>query len=253
MDAEQPGSGLAYPYCSIWAPQMTDRQSGPIINQRTPGNRSRRTRRHPIRDPTRSRLMRRSPPRQIKLLGQHLVQHATHPGSPLDLLDQLHQLLNVLGQSPTPQPVADRCRRNTQRPGQRTIRRLPTKTLGPNRRQTTQPLTELQILGSHPRPLPTVQLAHWTPTLDTSPDQRRKTTSTQMVAGHGRWSPKVTGMNLLNLIGLLLGLSAALNIALTAGITARFSGLSIPKCILIAGSAASTTLLIYFAALATYQ
>jgi hypothetical protein len=60
-------------------------------------------------------------------------------------------------------------------------------------------------------------------------------------------------MNLLNLIGLLLGLSGALNVALTAGITARFSGLSIPKCVLIAGSAAGTTLLIFFAALATYQ
>lgn len=60
-------------------------------------------------------------------------------------------------------------------------------------------------------------------------------------------------MTALNLIGLLLALSGALNIALATGITARFSGLSIPKCILVASSAAGTTLLIIFAALAAYH
>jgi len=60
-------------------------------------------------------------------------------------------------------------------------------------------------------------------------------------------------MTVLDLVGLLLGVSAAFNVALATGITTRCCGLSTPECILVAGSAAGTAMLIFFAAVAAYR
>ncbi|MFD9462001.1 hypothetical protein [Streptomyces sp. NPDC060027] len=51
---------------------------------------------------------------------------------------------------------------------------------------------------------------------------------------------------------LLLALSTALNIAITAGLLARRSGAGIPQAVLTGAGAAATSLGVYFAAVAAY-
>jgi hypothetical protein len=60
-------------------------------------------------------------------------------------------------------------------------------------------------------------------------------------------------MTVIKLLILLLALSGAVNVAFAAGITARLCGLSIPRCILVAGGAAGASLTIFFTALPSYQ
>ncbi|WP_331751746.1 hypothetical protein OG713_45415 (plasmid) [Streptomyces sp. NBC_00723] len=59
-------------------------------------------------------------------------------------------------------------------------------------------------------------------------------------------------MSPLQILSLLLALSTALNMAITAGLLARRSGVCIPQAILAGAGAAATTLGIYFAAVAAY-
>ncbi|MER6206565.1 hypothetical protein [Streptomyces sp. NPDC001642] len=60
-------------------------------------------------------------------------------------------------------------------------------------------------------------------------------------------------MSPLQILSLLLALSTALNIAITAGLIARRSGASRPQAILTGAGAAATSLGIYFAAVAAYK
>ncbi|MBY8841912.1 hypothetical protein [Streptomyces sp. SP2-10] len=60
-------------------------------------------------------------------------------------------------------------------------------------------------------------------------------------------------MSPLQILSLLLALSAALNIAFTAGLLTRRSGTEIPQAILAGAGAAATSLGIYFAAVAAYK
>ncbi|MFI6517861.1 hypothetical protein ACIBF1_20050 [Spirillospora sp. NPDC050679] len=60
-------------------------------------------------------------------------------------------------------------------------------------------------------------------------------------------------MSLVQLLALLLAFSAALNIALTAGMLARAAGVGAPNAILTGAGAAATCLGLYFAALAAYH
>ncbi|MGW2826419.1 hypothetical protein ACWC24_36360 [Streptomyces sp. NPDC001443] len=59
-------------------------------------------------------------------------------------------------------------------------------------------------------------------------------------------------MSPLQILSLLLALSTALNIAITAGLLAHRAGASTPQAILTGAGAAATSLGIYFAAVAAY-
>ncbi|MER6474124.1 hypothetical protein [Streptomyces collinus] len=60
-------------------------------------------------------------------------------------------------------------------------------------------------------------------------------------------------MSPLQTVSLLLALSAALNIAFTAGLLARRSGAAISQAILTGAGSAATSLGIYFAAVGAYK
>ncbi|MFZ4250445.1 hypothetical protein ACOZDF_35000 [Streptomyces griseoincarnatus] len=60
-------------------------------------------------------------------------------------------------------------------------------------------------------------------------------------------------MSPLQILSLLLALSTALNIAITAGLLARRSGAGIPQAILTGAGTAATGLGIYFAAVTAYK
>ena len=60
-------------------------------------------------------------------------------------------------------------------------------------------------------------------------------------------------MNAEQVLTLMLALSAALNIAFTAGITSRQAGSSTAQAILTGAGAAGTGLVIFFAAIAAYH
>jgi hypothetical protein len=60
-------------------------------------------------------------------------------------------------------------------------------------------------------------------------------------------------MSQVQFLSLLLALSVALNIAITAGLLAYRSGAGIPNTLLTGGSAATASLGVYFAALAAYK
>ncbi|AVH54635.1 MULTISPECIES: hypothetical protein [Streptomyces] len=60
-------------------------------------------------------------------------------------------------------------------------------------------------------------------------------------------------MSPLQIMSLLLALSAALNIAIIAGLLARGSGVGIPQAIISGAGAAAAALGIYFAAVAAYK
>lgn len=88
---------------------------------------------------------------------------------------------------------------------------------------------------------------------NTVPDEPDRILPVAMVAGQAWWSPRVAGMTVIKLLVLLLALSGAVNVAFVAGIIARLGGLSIPRCILVAGGAAGASLTIFFTALPSYQ
>jgi len=60
-------------------------------------------------------------------------------------------------------------------------------------------------------------------------------------------------MHTIQVLTLLLALSGALNVAFTAGITARLAGTSPAQAALTAAGAAGTVLAIFFAAVAAYH
>jgi hypothetical protein len=60
-------------------------------------------------------------------------------------------------------------------------------------------------------------------------------------------------MHAPQVLALLLAASAALNIALTTGITARRGGASTPQAILTAAGAASTAMALFLAAVSAYH
>ncbi|EST33779.1 hypothetical protein M878_12090 [Streptomyces roseochromogenus subsp. oscitans DS 12.976] len=60
-------------------------------------------------------------------------------------------------------------------------------------------------------------------------------------------------MNQVQFLSLLLALSVALNIAITAGLLAYRSGASMPNALLTGAGAAASSLGVYFAALAAYK
>ena len=60
-------------------------------------------------------------------------------------------------------------------------------------------------------------------------------------------------MHTTQILTLFFALSAALNVALGAGITARLTGVGMAKAVLTGGGAAGTALLIFFAAVAAYR
>lgn len=60
-------------------------------------------------------------------------------------------------------------------------------------------------------------------------------------------------MNLVEILSLLLALSIALNIAITAGLIARSAGVGTANAILTGAGAAATSLGLYFAAVAAYH
>lgn len=60
-------------------------------------------------------------------------------------------------------------------------------------------------------------------------------------------------MRPIQVLTLLLALSAALNTAFAIGIIANRAGASIPQAILAAAGAAGTVMTIFFAALSAYQ
>ncbi|GAA2650773.1 hypothetical protein GCM10010425_74350 [Streptomyces spororaveus] len=59
-------------------------------------------------------------------------------------------------------------------------------------------------------------------------------------------------MSPLQILSLLLALSTALNIAITASLLARRTGASVPQAMLTGAGAAATSLGIYFTAVAAY-
>ncbi|MDB4897075.1 MAG: hypothetical protein JWN15_3337 [Firmicutes bacterium] len=66
----------------------------------------------------------------------------------------------------------------------------------------------------------------------------------------------ITGVHVMNqvqFLSLLLALSVALNIAITAGLLAYRSGASMPNALLTGAGAAASSLGVYFAALAAYK
>jgi hypothetical protein len=60
-------------------------------------------------------------------------------------------------------------------------------------------------------------------------------------------------MSPVQILALLLALSFALNIAITAGVIAHHSGTNLGRAILTGAGAAATTMGIYLAAIAAYQ
>ncbi|MDX2762595.1 hypothetical protein [Streptomyces europaeiscabiei] len=60
-------------------------------------------------------------------------------------------------------------------------------------------------------------------------------------------------MSPLQILSLLLALSTALNIGITAGLLARRTGVGVPQATLTGAGAAATVLGIYFAAVAAYS
>lgn len=60
-------------------------------------------------------------------------------------------------------------------------------------------------------------------------------------------------MHAVQVLTLLLALSGALNVAFTAGITARLAGAGPAQAILTAAGAASTVMGIFFAAVTAYR
>jgi hypothetical protein len=60
-------------------------------------------------------------------------------------------------------------------------------------------------------------------------------------------------MNAIRVLTLLLALSGALNVALTAGITARHAGASTAQSILTGAGAAGTVMAVFFTAVAAYR
>ena len=60
-------------------------------------------------------------------------------------------------------------------------------------------------------------------------------------------------MHAVQVLALLLALSGALNVAFTAGITARLAGVGLAQAILTAGGAAGTVMAIFFAAVSAYR
>ncbi len=60
-------------------------------------------------------------------------------------------------------------------------------------------------------------------------------------------------MHAVQVLTLLLALSGALNIAFTAGITARHAGVGPAQAILTAAGAAGTVMAIFFAAVSAYH
>ncbi|MCW8102234.1 hypothetical protein OG288_37560 [Streptomyces tauricus] len=60
-------------------------------------------------------------------------------------------------------------------------------------------------------------------------------------------------MSPMQILSLLLALSIALNIAVSAGLLARGCGVSVPQAVLTGAGAAATGLGIYFAAVAAYS
>ena len=60
-------------------------------------------------------------------------------------------------------------------------------------------------------------------------------------------------MRTVQVLTLLLALSGALNVAFTAGVTARLSGVRPAQAILTAAGAAGTVMAIFFAAVSAYR
>lgn len=60
-------------------------------------------------------------------------------------------------------------------------------------------------------------------------------------------------MSPVQILSLLLALSIALNIAITAGLLAHQSGAGVHRAILTGAGAAASSLAIYFAAVAAYS
>jgi hypothetical protein len=60
-------------------------------------------------------------------------------------------------------------------------------------------------------------------------------------------------MTIVRILALLLALSAALNIAFSAGIIAHRAGATPPHAVMTGGGAAATVLGLYFAAVAAYH
>lgn len=60
-------------------------------------------------------------------------------------------------------------------------------------------------------------------------------------------------MHAVQVLALLLALSGALNVAFTAGITARLAGVGLARAILTAAGAAGTVMIIFFAAVSAYR
>jgi hypothetical protein len=60
-------------------------------------------------------------------------------------------------------------------------------------------------------------------------------------------------MHTVQVLILLLALSSALNVAFTAGITARLAGVGLAQAILTGAGAAGTLMAIFFAAVSAYR
>ena len=60
-------------------------------------------------------------------------------------------------------------------------------------------------------------------------------------------------MHAVQILTLLLALSGAVNIAFTAGLTARLAGAGSAQAVLTAAGAAGTVLAIFFAAVSAYR
>lgn len=60
-------------------------------------------------------------------------------------------------------------------------------------------------------------------------------------------------MHTTQILALFLALSAALNVALAAGVTARLAGLGYAQAILTGAGAAGTFMAIFFAAVSAYH
>ncbi len=60
-------------------------------------------------------------------------------------------------------------------------------------------------------------------------------------------------MHTIQVLTLLLALSGALNVAFTAGLTARLAGVGLAQAILTGAGAAGTVMAIFFAAVSAYR
>ena len=60
-------------------------------------------------------------------------------------------------------------------------------------------------------------------------------------------------MHTVQVLILLLALSGALNVAFTAGLTARLAGVGLAQAILTGAAAAGTVMAIFFAAVSAYR